>query len=61
MESLLGRTRSHVRIIDYKETMSELTEKCPNQDVLIDNFLAIWTRFHQFGHFFVNNPSIRTC
>ena len=28
-----------------------LTKTCPNQDVLIDRFLLLWTHFYQFGHF----------
>ena len=38
--------------------MSELTETCPNQDVIndkkltkIDRFLSLWTNYCQFGHF----------
>ena len=35
----------------YKKIVYELTETCPNHDVLIDGFLSLWTHFYQFGHF----------
>ena len=44
----------------YKETWSELTETCPNQDVIIDKFLSHWTNYCQFEHFFVNFLSLYT-